>query len=157
MLAPWPIGDKRTCRSDLCNNAGMKYPRRWKGTKLHVQQGRFGEHDIELPSDVRDFIFKCARLAGGYYSQISEWQQTKIRRSYERDLDRAARSETLRAMHHDVLMFGTDAFRATQSAIQDSTKKNPAVAQKPEQSDTTHRLLEWPVFDRTVTVIPPTP
>ena len=22
MLAPWPIGDKRTCRSDLCNNAG---------------------------------------------------------------------------------------------------------------------------------------
>ena len=21
MLAPWPIGDKRTCRSDLCNNA----------------------------------------------------------------------------------------------------------------------------------------
>ena len=23
MLAPWPIGDKRTCRSDLCNNAGQ--------------------------------------------------------------------------------------------------------------------------------------
>ena len=22
MLAPWPIGDKRTCRNDLCNNAG---------------------------------------------------------------------------------------------------------------------------------------
>ena len=25
MLAPWPIGDKRTCRSDLCNNAGLGY------------------------------------------------------------------------------------------------------------------------------------
>ncbi len=24
MLAPWPIGDKRTCRSDLCNNATRK-------------------------------------------------------------------------------------------------------------------------------------
>ena len=24
MLAPWPIGDKRTCRSDLCNNAFMR-------------------------------------------------------------------------------------------------------------------------------------
>ena len=23
MLAPWPIGDKRTCRSDLCNNARL--------------------------------------------------------------------------------------------------------------------------------------
>ena len=29
MLAPWPIGDKRTCRSDLCNNAVRtgKFPR----------------------------------------------------------------------------------------------------------------------------------
>ena len=24
MLAPWPIGDKRTCRSDLCNNAEVE-------------------------------------------------------------------------------------------------------------------------------------
>ena len=103
---------------------GMKYPRRWKGTKLHVQQGRFGERDIELPSDVRVFIFNRARLAAAQYSQISEQQQTKIRRSYERDLDRAARSETLRAMHHDVLMFGSGAFEATQPTIRDNTKKN---------------------------------
>ena len=103
---------------------GMKYPRRWKGTKLHVQQGRFGEHDIELPRNVGDFIFERARLAAARYSQISERQQTKIRRSYERDLDHAARSETLRAMHHDVLMFGMDAFRATQPSVLDNTKKN---------------------------------
>ena len=25
MLAPWPIGDKRTCRSDLCNNAPLHW------------------------------------------------------------------------------------------------------------------------------------
>ena len=25
MLAPWPIGDKRTCQSDLCNNASFLY------------------------------------------------------------------------------------------------------------------------------------
>ena len=25
MLAPWPIGDKRTCRSDLYNNAPLKF------------------------------------------------------------------------------------------------------------------------------------
>ena len=102
----------------------MNYPHRWKGTRLHVQNGRFGQHDIELPSDVRDFILNHARLAAEKSSQISERQQTNIRRSYERDLDRAARSETLRAMHHDVLMFGADAFKATQPAIRDSTKKN---------------------------------
>ena len=54
----------------------MKYPRRWKGTRLNVQQGRFGERDIELPSGVRDFIFERARLAAEKYSQVSERQQT---------------------------------------------------------------------------------
>ena len=102
----------------------MKYPRRWKGTRLNVQQGRFGERDIELPSGVRDFIFERARLAAEKYSQVSERQQTKSRQSYERDLDRAARSETFRAMHHDVLMFGSGAFEATQPTIRDNTKKN---------------------------------
>ena len=102
----------------------MKYPRRWKGTRLNVQNGRFGQRDIELPSEVGDFIFGRARLAAEKYSQISKRQQTNIRRSYELNPDRAARSGTLRAMHHDVLMFGTDAFRATQPTILDSTKKN---------------------------------
>ena len=102
----------------------MKYPRRWKGTRLNVQQGRFGERDIELPSSVIDFIFERARLAAEKYSHVSERQQTKIRQSYERNLDRAARSETFRAVHHDVLMFGSGAFEATQPTIRDNTKKN---------------------------------
>ena len=102
----------------------MQYPSRWKGTRVNVQHGLFGQHDIELPSNVGDFIFQRARLAAEQYSQISERQQTKIRQIYERNPDRAARSETLRAMHHDVLISGTDAFRATQPTILDSTKKN---------------------------------
>ena len=102
----------------------MKYPRRWKGTKLHVQNGRFGQHDIELPSDVRDFIFQRARLMAESYSQISSPQHSKIRQSYAQQLDRAAQSETLRAMHHDVLMFGKDAFEATQSDAHSRAKKN---------------------------------
>ncbi len=102
----------------------MEFPRRWKGTRLNVQHGRFGQRDIELPSNVGDFIFQRARLEAEQYSQILKRQQTNIRRSYERSSDRAARSETLRAMHHDVSMFGTDAFRATQPTILDSTKKN---------------------------------
>ena len=102
----------------------MKYPLHWKGTRLNVQHGRFSQNDIEFPSEVRDFVFGRARLAAEKYSQISERQQTKIRRSYERDLDRAARSETFRAMHHDVLTFGSGAFEATQPTIRDNTKKN---------------------------------
>lgn len=99
----------------------MEYPRRWKGTKLHVQCGRFGQQNIELPENVGEFIFSHARLAAAQYSQISERQQEKIRASYERDPGRAAQSETLRAMHHDVLMFGKKAFEATQPENRDRT------------------------------------
>ena len=99
----------------------MECPRRWKGTRLQVHQGRFGHNDIELPSNVVDYICAHARLAAEKSSQISERQQTKIRQTYERDLERAAQSETFRAMHRDVLMFGIDAFRATQTNILDKS------------------------------------
>ena len=79
----------------------MKYPRRWKGTRLHVRRGQFGQRDIGLPSEVRDYIFERVRVTAERYSQISERQRTKIRQSYEQNPQRAAGSETLRAMHHD--------------------------------------------------------
>lgn len=92
----------------------VKHPRRWKGTKLHVRHGQFGQHDIELPADIGEFIFDRARLAAEKYSQISELQHEKIKKSYEQSPDRAVHSETFRAMHQDVLMFGKSAFEATQ-------------------------------------------
>lgn len=103
---------------------GMKHPRRWKGTRLHLLQGWLGQRNIELPSEIGDYISARARFAAENSSQISERQRTKIRSSYERDLHRAAQSETLRAMHHDVAMFGTDAFEATQAKIRNGMKKN---------------------------------
>lgn len=93
---------------------GMKYPRRWKGTKLHIRHGKFGQHDVELPMEVGDFIFKRARLAAGGNLRISERQLQRIRESYVEDPTRAAQSETLRAMQADVSMFGKSAFKATQ-------------------------------------------
>ena len=92
----------------------MKYPRRWKETKLHVRHGKFGQQDIELPLSVGEFIFGRARLAAERYSQITDRQQARIRRSYEQNPSHAAKSETLRALHRDVSMFGMTAFEATQ-------------------------------------------
>ena len=88
----------------------VKHPRRWKGTKLHVRDGRFGQGDIELPSDAGHFIVERARVLAHKTAQLSERQHQRIRKSYECDLDRAAQSETFRAMHHDVRMFGDSAF-----------------------------------------------
>ncbi len=101
----------------------MKNPCHWKGTKLHVQHGRFGQQDIELPSTVWDLISERARLTAEKYAQISERQQTKIRESYQQDSDRVSQSDTLRAMHQDVWMFGESAFEATQPTIQNGVKK----------------------------------
>ena len=35
MLAPWPIGDKRTCQSDLCNNAALNTS---LGVRMRLQE-----------------------------------------------------------------------------------------------------------------------
>ena len=102
----------------------VKYPRRWKGTRLHVRHGRFGQCDIELPSDAGDFIFERARLVARSFSRLSDRQHERIRKSYERDLDHAAQSETFRAMHHDILMFGDSAFAPAERTPSGSTMKD---------------------------------
>ena len=102
----------------------IKHPRRWKGTKLHVRHGQFGQCDIELPSDIGDFIFDRARLAAEKNSQVSQRQLAKIRKSYEQDPDRAVQSETVLAMHHDVSMFGRSAFEATQPNTSEAAKRS---------------------------------
>ncbi len=98
----------------------MSNPRRWKGTKLNANAGVFGVRDIELPAIIGDFVMDRARRAANIYAEISDRQHAKIRESYQRDLDRAANSESLRAMHHDVFLFGDEAFEVTRS------KKRPS-------------------------------
>ena len=102
----------------------LKYPCYLRGTKLHVQDGRFGDHEKELPPDIIHLIFQRARLSAEKKRQISLRQQTKIRQSYERDPERATQSETLRAMRYDVMMFGKTAFDATQPHIHDRTTES---------------------------------
>ena len=67
---------------------GMRHPRRWKGTKLHTRHGTFGQGDIEIPSDAGEFIMGRARLTADNFSQISERQRERIRKSYEPDRER---------------------------------------------------------------------
>lgn len=97
------------------------HPRRWKGTKINANKGRFGVGDTELPSDVGEFIMDRARLAAEKTKQMSDKQWARITETYRQDMDRAANSETIRAMEYDVLMFGDSAFEATQSENEEPT------------------------------------
>ncbi len=91
----------------------MPHPRRWKGTKLNANEGVFGVTDTQLPSSIGTFIMDRARRTAEKYAGMSDRQHDRIGETYQRDLDRAADSESLRALHHDVLLFGQEAFEIT--------------------------------------------
>jgi len=97
------------------------YPRRWKGTKINANKGRFVVSDIELPLNVGEFIMGRARLAAEKTKQMSEKQRVRITETYSKDMERAANSETIRAMTCDVLLFGDSAFEVTQGKDEEST------------------------------------
>jgi hypothetical protein len=91
----------------------MPHPRRWKGTKLNANEGVFGVMDTELPNHVGTFIMDRARRVAEKFAGMSDRQHVRIGETYRRDLDHAAGSESIRALHHDVLLFGQEAFEIT--------------------------------------------
>ena len=96
-------------------------PRRWKGTKINANEGWFGVRDIELPLNVGEFIMDRARIAAEKTNQISEKQWNRIAETYRKNIDRAANSETIRAMSHDVLLFGDSVFEENQNKKEKSS------------------------------------
>ena len=96
-------------------------PRYWKGTHLNTNYGHLGDKDVEIPPGILKYMFGRARLSAARYAHISESQREKIRQSYEKNIDRAAASDTMHAMHHDVFLFGKKAFEFTQPTM--GTKK----------------------------------
>ena len=65
----------------------------------------------------------CGRDNGQIF-QLSERQPRRIRKSSERDLDRASQSETLSAQHHDARMFGDYEFAPARKLPPNSEKND---------------------------------
>ena len=92
-------------------------PKEWVGTKIHVRDGHVGQGNFTLPKEFGDFIFdKCRRYAE-IKEEISENQRAKIAASMRKDLERVAGSETFKALHQDVTLFGKEAFRPVNYAV----------------------------------------
>ena len=68
MLAPWPIGDKRTCRSDLCNNA-------FEGSKDRVLRRQLS--DEALAMGIPEIAHESATRDGGV--RLEDGREKKIR------------------------------------------------------------------------------
>jgi len=88
----------------------MPYPRQWKGTKLHVKSGLLGSKHYSLPAEFGEYFMNKARRLAELNKSMSPKQKQKIEDTYRKDLDRAISSETLKAMGHDVALFGKNAF-----------------------------------------------
>ena len=86
-------------------------PHQWKGTKLHVESGVLGSKHYSLPAEFGEYFVNRARSVSKINDSISPNQKRKIEETYKKDIGRAIKSETFKAMDHDVKMFGKKAFK----------------------------------------------
>ncbi len=89
----------------------MPYPKHWKGTKVHVNNGLVSSKKYILPKMFGDFLRDRSRITSTIQSKISDKQNEKIEASYRKNMDRAAKSEWFRAIDQDVSLFGKSAFK----------------------------------------------
>jgi hypothetical protein len=89
----------------------MDSAKHWRGTKVHINKGFIGGRvDYHLPGNFAEYLKSRARMCKQALESISKRQWQKITEAYQKDLDRAANSESFRAMNLDVSLFGQAAF-----------------------------------------------
>jgi hypothetical protein len=84
--------------------------REWQGTRLAMNRGIIEPRKYVAPAAFARFLEDRAKRMAAYHAQMSPRQKKKIDDSLRSNLDRAAESETITAMSHDVAMFGEFAF-----------------------------------------------
>jgi hypothetical protein len=88
----------------------IRHPKEWEGTKVHVRQGLLGRSQYSLPKYLLEYMTERAQRMREIQESISDKQQKKIVKSFEKNMDRLPESETFKAMHADVTLFGNEAF-----------------------------------------------
>lgn len=102
----------KMCHILLIGFVEMPYAERWKGSKLNSNGGSVGgQTHYQLPASFWEFVKDRARNASRAYANMSKRQKDKIAEDYhKKDLDEIIKSESFRALHEDVLLFGEAAF-----------------------------------------------
>lgn len=95
-------------RITLLGFIGIKYPRQWVGSQIHVKGGLIGGN-ITAPVQFLDYLKSRARVANEQYALLSEKQKQVISQSIGKNQDRAAESDTFDMIARDIDMFGSDA------------------------------------------------
>jgi hypothetical protein len=88
----------------------IPFAKQWHGAKVYAGHGRIRPRAYTMPKIFAEYLFTKARKVAQMKENVSAGQQMKIRAAYMNDLDRAAHSDFIEAMHQDVRLFGQSAF-----------------------------------------------
>jgi len=84
--------------------------REWQGTRLAIKRGIIQPSKFVVPTAFGNYIADRAIRMREIMQGLSERQRQKTANDMRKNIDRAAQSETFKAISHDVAMFGNDAF-----------------------------------------------
>ncbi|HYW05303.1 MAG TPA: hypothetical protein VE913_00025 [Longimicrobium sp.] len=82
----------------------------WQGTQIAAKRGTVQPRHFVVPEKFGEYILGQARKSAAAGASMSDQQKQVVNDATMADLDRAAQSESLRAMARDVEMFGLAAF-----------------------------------------------
>ncbi len=91
----------------------MNHANRWKGTKLHVNNGTLSPGHFSIPENIMEYINYKANESAKALATISPKQNELIQKAVVSDPDRTAKSEIFKAMQCDVFHSGKEAFIVT--------------------------------------------
>jgi hypothetical protein len=86
-------------------------PQEWGGTKIHAMEGTIEPRKYTVPKALFDYFQDRARRQAKLLDSVSERQQKVIDDTFRANVDKLVGSDLVRAMEHDVRMFGDEAFR----------------------------------------------
>jgi hypothetical protein len=128
----------RTIDMDLCNGRNTNYvysklgrfviigfvredsPNFWKGTKVHVKDGRIEPRKYTVPDKFFKYMNTKARKILEGQDGISSRQLAKIEKSFRENMDNYRGSDDFIAMENDVRMFGKAAFTGKGSSEEET-------------------------------------
>lgn len=105
----------KICHILLIGFIKILHPEQWRGTRLEVDKGMVGgQKHYQLPVGLWEFMKDRARNAARAYASMTKRQKDRIAEDYrKKDLDEIVKSESFRALHQDVVLFGREAFKET--------------------------------------------
>lgn len=84
----------------------MPNPRNWDGTKVHINHGSVGPNNYTLPVEFSDYFMGQASKAIEVQKKISNKQNMIIEKTFLKNIDTLAATETIRALSEDMRLAG---------------------------------------------------